>query len=250
MRAIWALPIALTSANLLTGCDVVARKIVNSSQVVQGSGEVLTFEPPVAEFQKIEVLGAIRATVEVGDDSKVVIRGDDNVVPLIRVKVNRGRLTIRPEPNTSYVEVTPLEVTITTRNVSSLRADGASTIRLASLTAERLDVEALGACTVTLRDVRLDDLHIDVHGASAVSASGTAGSARIDASGASKVELTELSLDSLMVDFSGSASGGARVGELVTGSLSGASNLRVHGDPPERSVESAGASEVVFVPGE
>lgn len=240
--------LALSAASLLTGCELASRALVHTTMdVVHGSGQAMTVEPPVVDFHEVDVRGALQATVAIGDGPKVVLRGDDNIVPLVLVEVVDGRLIVRPRPNTSFEVVTPLEVTITATSLSALQASGASRIELAALKAEHLDIEATGASQITLGGVELGDLQVEAHGAAEVSVGGAATSARFDASGASKVVAAGLNLDALQVDLSGASSGEVQVRELVTGSLSGASNLKVHGGPPERSVATSGASQVAFV---
>lgn len=243
--------LTLITTSLLCGCELATQAYNHTSmEVIRGSGQATTAEPPVAEFHQIDVQGVIHASITTGGEPKVVLRGDDNIVPLIQVEVVNGRLTIRPQPNTTFEEVTPLEATITTSSVTALAASGASHIELASLKTERLDIEATGASNITLDGLEVGELQVVAQGASQVSLSGTATSARYDALGASKITGSHLRLDTLHADLSGASSGEAQVSSLVTGNLEGASNLKVHGAPAERSVQTSGVSNVAFVPGD
>jgi hypothetical protein len=248
MRALWAFPIA-AAAVALTGCEAVLHTLVAPSVTIQGSGQPATVERDVEDFTEVEVAGALRATIEVGDGPKVVIRGDDNIVPLVRVAVEDGRLSVGPEPNTSFRETTPLEVAITATSLSAAEASGASAITVGKIEARRLRVEANGASTVTLDDVQADELEVEANGASTITAAGTAKAARLGASGASKIVSSGLSVETASVDLSGASNGEIRVGQAVSGTTSGASNLKVHGDPGQRAIDSSGASDVDFLPG-
>ena len=93
---------------------------------------------------------------------------------------------------------------------------------------------------VTIHELR----GLDVSGASTIDATGTVASYRLDASGASKTLLRELLATDVAIDVSGASSVELLATGTVSGSLSGASNLEVYGEPVRVLVDSSGASSV------
>ena len=64
------IPILLVAAALMVGCGVVS---------VTGSGNVVTKEFPITDFDKLDVSEGFQVDVSQGDTYRVVIRIDDNI---------------------------------------------------------------------------------------------------------------------------------------------------------------------------
>lgn len=248
MKRTHVFPVFAAACCWFSGCDATIHALVAPSQTIRGSGQPATREAPVEDFREVEVLGALKAVLAFGDTPKVVVRGDDNIVPLVEIRVDAGRLTIRPQPDTSYSTVTTLEIEITARALASAHALGASTIELPSLDADALRLQASGASTVTAGTIHADALELEANGASTIALSGTTRSARVRVWGASKLVAPELDVRTATVEVVGASSGEFRVADSVEGEVSGASTLTVHGRPATDAVKTSGASTLKFVP--
>lgn len=57
-----------------------------------GSGNVITEERTIADFDSISVSAGINLFIEQGDDEALTIEAEDNIVPRISTDVRNGRL--------------------------------------------------------------------------------------------------------------------------------------------------------------
>ena len=172
----------------------------------EGSGNLVTETRELGSFTEIELSGAVKLdlVVDAAAAQSVTVTYDDNIIDRVVTEV-RG--------DTLVVELT-----------GSVSLTGSADRHVA----------------VTIHELR----GLDVSGASTIDATGTVASYRLDASGASKTLLRELLATDVAIDVSGASSVELFATGTVSGSLSGASNLEVYGEPVRVLVDSSGASSV------
>ena len=97
---------------------------------------------------------------------------------------------------------------------------------MSGLDADSFDLEVLGASDVQLEG-RVDRLEVAVAGASDVDVSSTVGIAVLDVSGASDLDFGNSAVADVAVDLSGASSLSVRRAMQLTGTVDGASTLKV-----------------------
>ena len=65
-----------------------------SCRIVEGSGNIIIEERAVSGFNSISTSGGINLVIEQTGNESLKIEADDNVIPLVRVSVNNGKLKI------------------------------------------------------------------------------------------------------------------------------------------------------------
>ena len=119
---------------------------------------------------------------------------------------------------------------------------------MAGATAPQLKLEASGASRINASSVRAEQIAVGASGASHVFLGGGAGKLDADLSGASHLEARGLTTRTAEVEVSGASSAELTGQEAVSGSASGASHVKVWGNPPKLAVETSGASSVKTMP--
>lgn len=188
----------------------------------RGSGTEAVNDRETEGFDQINVGGAFDLDVTVGPETKVVVSGDDNIVPLISTEVRNGTLHIKSEE--SINPELDLRVEVQTPNL------------------EGLDVS--GACDVEIRGIRGDEFDLDLSGASDVVLLGETGTLKIDASGASDLSARDLKAQHVEIDLSGAGSVEVTATESIDADISGAASVDVWGSPGEVSQDVSGAGEL------
>lgn len=210
-------PLALIVLGLVSACR----------ERVRGSGHVVTISPAVSgPFTRVAVRGGMHAVVTVGSPVSVRLRGDDNVLPLVRVSVRDDALTIEPLPGQRLTPSTPVTAEVTTPNLRGVEASGGS------------DITASG---VAARGFR-----VDLSGGSRAAVSGATDTLDVDASGGARLDADGLTAHGVTISASGGVSATVRATASLTGDLSGGVNLRVTGSPTSRSVQTSGGARVSY----
>lgn len=172
----------------------------------EGSGNLVTETREVATFSAIELSGVIELDliVDPGAAQSVTVTYDDNIIDRVVTRVSGDTLVLELEGSVNLTGGADRLVAVTMNELTGLEASGATDVEATGKTTS-YTLDASGASTVLLRTLTATDIELDVSGASTVEISATG---------------------------------------TVRGSLSGASNLDVYGEPASVLVDSSGASDL------
>ena len=193
--------ILAVAAALLAGCG--------SSSTTEGSGHVVSVSRHASGFSAVEFNGAATIRVSIARKAGLTIRGDDNIVPLFRTKVENGVLVISNKHG--YSTKNGLEIAITTPRLDAVTLNGAGTFAAAGIRATSFRLELNGTGTVNL--------------------GGTVG--RLDASvaGVGTALLGDLAARDAKVTLAGAGSVHVNVAGLLDASVDGVGSILYTGQP-------------------
>jgi hypothetical protein len=201
-----------------SGCDIFL------GQVLVGSGIPFTESRETEPFSGLEISGAIKASVTIGQPQSVEVSGDDNLVPMIITEVRDGTLVVRMEPWSRIQTKEDFTVTIVTPELQELSVSG--------------------ACHVDVEGLEVGEFTVDISGASHVAASGRCNQLVADLSGASALKCVALEAESVKLDVSGASNAKVTATDRLAAEASGASTVRYAGDPGSVKADTSGASSI------
>ena len=207
-RSLIPLAVALSACNL-------------ADAQVKGTGTARTEARAVGGFTSVSAGGAVELTITIGGATAVSVTADDNIVPLIRTRVQGDRLII--DSTDGYTPKTPVRIAITTPRLTALGLSGATTAATTGITGDRFA--------------------LDLSGASEATVAGAATAITVEASGASELDATRLAAQDATVAASGASQVRLAVARGLTVQASGASAVDYWGSPAVTKATS-GASRV------
>ena len=217
--------------------------------VVVGSGRIETQSREVTAFTKVEVSHAIDATITTGPAS-LALTTDDNLLEYVETRVEGGVLKIGvKEDDWGVVSLHPtrgLRARIVAPELVGVAASGASKVLAQATAAERFEAEASGASRIEVSGLVSPEVAAVASGASELVFTGAGEQLDLELSGSSTAGLTGLEVDAAKVALSGASSAEIAAAKSVAGELSGASHLKVHGQPAERDVALSGSSSADY----
>jgi len=170
-----------------------------------GATQTRTLPP----FTSIHLAGANRISVHVGDEQKVVVHADDNLLDNITTDVRSGELVV--SDTGSYSAKTPMAVDVTVPELSSVTLSGSGIL--------------------AVEGVRAADFAVDAPGSGILSASGT--TERLDASlqGSGDLQLQDLVAQDARASLSGSGRLQVNATRTLDASVSGSGAIFYSGSP-------------------
>ena len=191
---------------------------------VIGSGKTDTKEVKVGKGQAVEKFTRIRANgpyeieVSQGPQSAIKITGDDNIVALVKTRIDDDTLVIETEEN--YSTDKPLKISVTMPEVKGLELNGSGDVSVSNLDGKELDLELNGSGGFKLNG-KVEKLRVEVNGSGDIDATALeAKQAQADISGSGSVRV--FAKETLDADISGSGEvrfkGSPKVNKSVTGS--------------------------------
>jgi hypothetical protein len=244
-RSAWIFP-----AMLLVGCFLVwvnhASNAVWKFSGVRGSGKIITQHRSVADFSRINALGAFVIDVTQASVPAVTVEADDNIVPLIGTDVKHGELKVTLHAkNGINVRKSP-RIHIRVPSLDAISATGACSMHIDKLHCDQLKVDLTGACHA---DIGLDvkQVNVGISGACSCTLSGTTTSQFVSVEGASSYKATALKSEACEIEVDGASSAKVHVTRSLHGSASGTSILKYSGHPASVDVNASGLGQVKAV---
>ncbi|WP_460472401.1 head GIN domain-containing protein [Emticicia fontis] len=180
-------------------------------------------------FDKLEMGNAFQITVKKGADFKIIAKGDRRDIDDLIVKVTSGELKIYYSK--WRIRRYRMEIGIEMPNVKEIDFSGATTSYLQGFNnLDELEIDLSGASKATL-SANARFYKVDLSGASELDLEGMGKEMSVDLSGASKLNAFDTVVDKATLDVSGASSGRVNVNETLNIRASGASKVRYRGNP-------------------
>jgi hypothetical protein len=188
----------------------------------RGSGNLVTEEREVDDFTKIENSGSADILVTVGEEKKVTVRIDDNLIDFIVTEVRRGTLEIYSEGSYSSRHGCTIEISIP--SLEAVSASGSGDIEIGKLEAESFNYRQSGS-----GDFRAD---------------GNVGELEIKVSGSGDADASELTADHVFVTVRGSGDVRVHAERNLEARTSGSGDIMVVGEVEEAEIETSGSGDI------
>lgn len=216
----------------LAGCQF--RSFGEDIKLITPSDIIVTEERTVSGFTGIDFRTFGKVILIQGHTESVILKGSDNVVPVIQTTVRDGVLVIQTKEDiniTGMNDKNALTFTIVVKDLTSLTISGAAEVDMDSLSTSRLDLTMSGAGSLKLSDLMAESVNITISGVGNVDVAGEATTAWINISGAGPVNAPDLQIGIADVTISGIGGATVWVNEKLTGNISGAGNVSYYGNP-------------------
>lgn len=207
---------------------------------VGGSGNVKEETRQVGAFTGLEVSGGIEIDLETGQQERVVVRADDNLVPLVVTEVKQGVLRIYTKENIAHSK--ELRVKVSARDIRSLRANGGCEVKARLGRVPELSLVAKGGVELDASGIDADRVKVDFSGGVDAKLVGKAKVVDYDASGGVDIDAANLLAETAKVDLSGGVDAKIAAAQQLEGDASGGVDLQVRGRPSVKVDASGGAS--------
>jgi hypothetical protein len=178
-------------------------------RTVRGSGVRAEEDRPVAAFHAIELGTCAAVLVKVGEAPSLHLSGDDNLLPLVKTRVDDGVLSVDTSGSISFG--CRLQLVIGTPSLDGFTIEGSGDVEIQGLTTDRLELAIEGSGTIRAQGKARDLI------------------GSIEGSGS--LELDELDAASADLSIEGSGAMEVHVAEVLRYSIEGSGEIRYGGEP-------------------
>jgi Putative auto-transporter adhesin, head GIN domain len=205
-------------------------------------------ERKVGPFNGIDISGAINLYLSQGKEQAVAVSSSEAEL--------MGKITTVVRNNTLYISLdtkgmswkkwsnNQIKAYVTFTDLVKLEASGACNIRAASkMKLDDLKLELSGASDFN-GEIETETIRIDLSGASQVTMKGRADKATYLASGASSIKAFDMAVNFCKIDASGASSVRVLANKEISAEASGASSIQYKGEAMIKDFNSSGASSV------
>jgi hypothetical protein len=205
---------------------------IGPTNMVRGSGNVITETRSVSGFDSVSVSNSGEATITVGDNESLLITAEDNILPLITSEVIGGKLHIGTKPGSSYSSTRSIRYVITVKSLKGVETSGSVDISVTnSAKADSFNASTSGSGQIKLADVQSSSVSLHTSGSGRIEIAGKTNRLEAATSGSGEVLAGSLSTDTATVSTSGSGNITLWAKESLTAHTSGSGNVRYYGQP-------------------
>lgn len=213
---------------------------------IKGNGNVVTIERTTNDYNGIAVSGFYEVELVDGQEGKLTLKGEDNILDYIETKVQGGMLHIKPKKNKQLIPSRGegIFITIPVERIDKVRLSGSGNfVGNKTLTANDLDIQISGARII---DLTVDAAQVSVmtSGSSNIKLKGGTKVFNVRSSGSSIVKAYDLEVDEATFELSGSSDVETTVTESLTSRVSGSGNIRYRGNPEKLVSKISGSGSV------
>jgi len=213
-----------------------------SSLAIHGSGESYKVTHNLTQVTAVEVRGNMTLRIQNGSENQLTVIAQKEIHQNIMVQQTGNRLVIKPKEGKQFKTNQPIELVLTTNNLSEIKISGAVELNAANYSTDNLVVKARGAVQIDL-NIQAQLLIIDASGAFEGYLSGDVSSLELTFRGASEINSFDLNATDAKVKATGASTAYIHAVSTLDVSVSGAATVAYKGNP-RVSQRAAGASRI------
>lgn len=232
---------------ILLVLPLVSPVFARDQKVVVGSGKVVSETRKLAEFDEIELRIAGDVHVTIGKPTPLEIKGDDNILPLIKTEVTDRRLVISADRSFRTKQAPNLKVTVA--NLTAAEIDGSGDLHIQGFDNQALSlaINGSGDMNVTGKTGRLtvniagsgdarvtgkaEQLAVNIAGSGDAHLTGKAEQLAVSIAGSGDVHAFNLNAHDGTVRINGSGDAKVSVAHALSIQIFGSGDVHYQGNP-------------------
>lgn len=191
-------------------------------RTIKGSGDIVTQTREIGQFDRIRANGSFDVFVTIGNEQKITVSFDDNLIDLIETDV-KGR-TLRLDSEGSYSSRKSCRVDITVPSLEAILVSGSGDFVVEGLDGGEFEYEVGGSSDATLSGT-VDEIHIEI-------------------SGSGDVDARNLKAKRAYVEIAGSGDVDVWADELFEGNIYGSGDIAYYGNPEKVTRQVFGSGDI------
>ncbi len=213
------------------------------SPSINGNGNVVEEKRKAGDFDEIKVTRGMNVHISTGDDFKVVVKADDNLLDAIVTSVEGDRLIVTATKNIRHA--TSKDVYVTLPELEEVNAFAGSNVYSENtLTVSDLDISASAGSNVKL-SLSADEINASASAGSNISLEGNTDYLNARASAGSNIRAEELKASDAEVKVSSGANMWISTKDQMHAKASSGGNIFYAGDPDETDISKSSGGNAI-----
>ena len=229
MKKATSLLIILVAALALSACNVNLQ--IGNNEVITGSGNVVTREIEVSDFDAVRLAGVGELSITQGETESLTIEAEDNILDVLESNVRASELVLGTRQGVTITPTRPIRYTLTVKDLSALELSGLGNASMDGLTTGRLELSISGSGNLELKNVQAEDVRATIDGLGSVEISGTAKSLDARLNGSGNFKAGDLAVKTANVRIDGLGSATVWAADTLDVNIGGAGSLDYYGSP-------------------
>lgn len=214
---------------------------------IKGNGNVVTIERSTGDYDAIGVSGWFDVELVDGQEGKITLKGEENLLDHIVTEVKKGKLSIRVEKGYNLQPKSwkgSIYITVPVNQINGISMSGSGDIvGKKTLKGENFRTAMSGSGDITL-DLEVKTLSASMSGSGDMDLSGYANSFEATISGSGDIEAYGLKADNVEATVSGSANINVTANKMLKARVSGSGDISYRGNPEKVDTKTSGSGDI------
>lgn len=197
----------------------------------EGSGVLVKENRTVDEFSEIALSSIGNLYITQGDENRVVIEAEDNIITRLTTENRGNRLVIGMERGFNLVPTREINYYVTVKDLNLIQITGAGKVEMNSLTTDNLYLNMTGLGSMEIKSLNADSLDVMISGAGDVNIAGEVVNQKVNISGAGNYRADDLHSQNASITVSGLGNSDLWVDQSLHVIISGGGNINYYGSP-------------------
>ncbi len=202
--------------------EILVRSV--GGEIIVGSGQIIKEDRSLPAFDEVLLEGSMNVEILKGDSVKCTVEGDDNVIPLLKTEVSRGRLRIYFKHGMSLTSYTDLKVYLEIPEIKGAYVSGSGDIVFTDVTKELVKVE--------------------IDGSGDISGIGEAETVMAEINGSGDIHLFKLFAEKASVEINGSGDVEITASTSLDVEINGSGEVKYKGNPADVKSDINGSGDI------
>lgn len=213
---------------------------------IKGNNNVTTETRTTSDYNSIGVAGFFDVDLVAGEEGRITLKGESNLLEHIITEVKDGSLKIKVEKGV-YLKPSmgkKIHVTVTVQDIKGLALAGSGDIvSKVPLKASTFKASLAGSGNMTL-DVDADEIKMSIAGSGDISMDGRAKHVKASIAGSGDINASDLKASDVAVSISGSGDVEIHAEDKIKARISGSGNVTYTGNPSKEDSKVSGSGRI------
>lgn len=213
------------------------------SPSIKGNGNVVEEERRVSDFDEIKVSRGMNVHITYGNETKVLVKADENLVDAIVTSVEGDKLVITTQQNIR--RATSKEVYVTVPGLESIKTSSGSNVYSENtLIVNDFDISASSGSNIKLT-IEADGINAGASSGSNIRLEGKAESINASASSGANIKAEDLRTRNSELKVSSGANIWCNTSNHLQGKASSGGNIFYRGEPSQTDISKSSGGNVI-----
>lgn len=213
------------------------------SPSIKGNGNVVEQERQQSDFDEVKVSRGMNVYISIGDDYKVVVKADENLLDYIETELDGDALVIRSTANIRNAKSKAVYVTLP--DLEMLKSTSGSNV-YSENTLEVADIEIAASAGSNIKlTLEADDINASSSAGSNIFLEGKANSLNAKANSGSNIKAGDLKCKKVELKVNSGANIWAFTSQSLAAKASSGGNIFYAGSPSETNISKSSGGNVI-----
>jgi hypothetical protein len=216
-------------------------------KTIKGNGNNVTIERSTGDYEGIAVSGWFDVDLVAGNEGKVTLQGEENLLEYIITEVKDGKLVIKTEKGVNLKTSSwksEILITVPVESINSVSMSGSGDIvGKTKIKSDKFSTAMSGSGDITL-DIESNSLSASMSGSGDITLSGNTKDFDATISGSGDIEAYNLEADNVSATVSGSADIQLTAKKSIKARVSGSGDISYRGNPEKVDTKTSGSGDI------